>query len=904
LRNTCAALCARWTASAPKGAAARTFASAQGFYIGASTLICTSLDKFVVNSERLNPEPMPQSGLRRQSVAQRHDGPKNRSRSSCSVPPRPFQAQCPGEHIDHRRQGRRMTPLDAALALIARGWNPVPVAYRSKKPIGSEWQRRVIDHSNVEQFFNGADLNIGAMMGTTSKGLTDVDLDCAEAIAIAPYILAPTQAIFGRASKRFSHYLFYTGLAQIIETAVIEFNDPRAKKQKRTDGRLVELRIGGHGLGAQTVMPPSVHPSAEEIRWEENGEPAKVDGAELLPHVKTIAAYSLLARYWPQAGSGHHDCARVVGGFLARLGHAVPVVRSHVEGIARAAESSRWKELSRTAADAAQAHQDGKRTFGLKALRESFGPEIADKVSEWLDYENKASASAAGVGTATQQPRPQIRIVAGELPRIVTEAEDALLGFGCEFYQRGGLVVRPVLSRLKASGGRETDGWRLIPVTVPHLIETLTRAAEFLRWDARKEEFVPCDAPTKVSETYLAREGAWRLRVLTGVCNAPFLRADGSVCDQPGYDAASGMLFKPNGGQFPPIPSHPSRDDARDALKALYNLLDGFPFLAAADRATAIAGLFTAIDRRAMPAAPLHAFTAPIAGTGKSLLVDIFAALATGKLMPVIAQGRTEEELEKRLGASLLAGDAMVSIDNCGAPLQSSLLCQALTQQVLNIRMLGLSRNVETPVNAAFYATGNNLQIAGDLSRRTLLCSLDAGCERPELRTFDADAIETARHQRGRLVTAALTVLRAWHLAREAGERLGLPPFGSFDIWSRRVREPLVWLDAGDPCDTIIKVRANDPFRAALAAVLAQWRQHLGIGVAYTVQLVITKANTVTDFQAALLAVGASNPGSTVISSVKLGRWLPKVDGRIVNGLVLRDAGMVTGYPLWRLDQA
>jgi hypothetical protein len=148
-----------------------------------------------------------------------------------------------------------MTPLEAALALIARGWNPVPVEFRSKKPIGSEWQRRVIDRTNVEHFFNGADLNIGVMMGATSRGLTDVDLDCAEAITIAPYILAPTQAVFGRPSKRFSHYLYYTGLAQTVETAVIEFNDPLAKQQNRVDGRLVELRIGGKGLGAKPWCP-------------------------------------------------------------------------------------------------------------------------------------------------------------------------------------------------------------------------------------------------------------------------------------------------------------------------------------------------------------------------------------------------------------------------------------------------------------------------------------------------------------------------------------------------------------------------------------------------------------------------------------------------------------------------
>src|SRR5262249_49171525 len=161
---------------------------------------------------------------------------------------------------------------------------------------------------------------------------------------------------------------------------------------------------------------------------------------------------------------------------------------------------------------------------------------------------------------------------------------------------------------------------------------------------------------------------------------------------------------------------------------------------------------------------------------------DTVAMLATGRLMPVISQGRTEEEFEKRLGAALLAGDAVISIDNCDQELSSALLCQALTQQHLNIRVLGFSRNVETPINAAIFATGNNLTIAGDLGRRTLLCTLDAHCERPELRTFAVDVLEMIRANRGPLVAAALTVLRAWQVARQS-ERVELSPFGSFEIW-------------------------------------------------------------------------------------------------------------------------
>ena len=496
---------------------------------------------------------------------------------------------------------------------------------------------------------------------------------------------------------------------------------------------------------------------------------------------------------------------------------------------------------------------------------------------------------------------PQIYVKSGELPRVVNEAEDALLLLGREIYQRGGLVVRPVLTRLKAADDREAQGWRLVPVTQPYLVETLTCAARFLKYDARSKGWVAVNAPDRVAQTYLARQGAWKLPILSGIVHTPFLRTDGSLCEQPGYDPASGLLFKPDRESFPPVPREPSRDDALAALATLEQLLATFPFVAEADRTVALSAILTALDRRAMATAPLHAFTSPTAGTGKSLLVDIVATLAIGQLMPVISHGKTEEELEKQLGAALLAGDVVISLDNCEHRLESSFLCQALTQEKLNIRMLGLSRNVETPVNATIFATGNNLTIAGDLIRRTLLCSLNSHCERPELRTFDVDAIKTARSNRGQLIAAALTVLRAWQVAQKQ-EKLSLPPFGSFEQWSRRIREPLVWLDRADPCSTVIRVRDNDPARETLGAVVTQWNEHLGHEQAYTVQDVIKLAALEADFQTALVAVAGNRTG-LLVSNDRLGRWLKKVQGKIVNGLCLLQAGNVRGYPFWRLSK-
>jgi hypothetical protein len=518
--------------------------------------------------------------------------------------------------------------------------------------------------------------------------------------------------------------------------------------------------------------------------------------------------------------------------------------------------------------------------------------EVTRSYDKWRSEKHTATT-----GGTTTNNWPQIRVISGELPRVVNEAEEALLTCGREIYQRGGMLVRPVLSKLKASEDRETWSWRLIPVSQPHLVETLTCAAQFLKWDARSKGFVPTDAPEKVAQTLLAREGRWKLPILSGVVNTPFIREDGSVCEQPGYDTASGLLLKSDGENFPPIPQYPTRADALEALEFLEKLIATFPFVAEADRSVALSAILTALDRRSIATAPLHAFTAPLAGTGKSLLVDVIAMIATGRLMPVIAQGRTGEELEKRLGAALLAGDAVISIDNCDHILEGSFLCQALTQQRLNIRLLGFSRNVETPINAAIFATGNNLTIAGDLNRRTLLCSLDAKEEHPEQREFSTDLIETIRASRGSIVIAALTVLRAWHGSNERVSNNQL--LGSFEDWSRRIRASLLWIGRADPCTTMVKIKDNDPERAALYTVLAQWEEKLTIGQNYTVQEVINCALNSAEFHTALLNVAAGR--GNFVSNRRFGRWLKAIEGKIVNGLMLAEAGIRSGYPTWCL---
>ena len=509
-------------------------------------------------------------------------------------------------------------------------------------------------------------------------------------------------------------------------------------------------------------------------------------------------------------------------------------------------------------------------------------PQVADDAAEKM--------AAAG--------RPVIRLVGGELPRVIDEAEAALLAANCGLYQRGGMVVRAVACEVPAADERTTISHRIVQVRAAHVAEAMTAAAQFQRFDSRRKEWVAIDAPARIAETYLARE-QWRLPILMGVITAPTLRPDGTVIDEPGYDAATGLLLDPGRTMFPPIPRTPSRQDALAAFGLLDELLGEFPFCAPADRTVALSGILTGLVRRSLPTAPLHAYTSPAAGTGKTLLVDIAAAVGTGHLCPVTSQGADETELEKRLDASLLAGDGLLNIDNIEKPLGGSRICQIITQQAARVRILGLSRNADVACSVALFATGNNLSFDGDLVRRVVVCSLDARVERPELRHFKRDPLAEIAENRGRFVAAGLTILRAYNAA---GSPDPGPPLASFERWCRWVRDALCWLDLPDAAETVAKARGTDTRLAAAAAVLSHWHEIIGErGITANEVAQIAESNVNAGFRQALLTV-AETGGK--VNTRRFGKWLEKYKSRIVAGLRIVQDGEQHKVTIWKCERA
>ena len=280
---------------------------------------------------------------------------------------------------------------DAAHQYLERRWKPLPIPHGQKAPTAVGWPTWDITPENVDDHFASSRQNIGLQLGRASNGLTDIDLDCNEAIALAAYLLPTTDAVFGRRSRRRAHWLFQTDLHETEEGATIQYREPNSLG----GAMLVELRIGAGDKAAQTLAPPSTHPSGETIEWDEAGEPKQIRGDILKKRVARLAAATLLVRHYPGQGS-RHQCALVLGGVLTRAGWSEDRIANFVEAIARCAGDEEYADRVQAARSAVAAARDRNvPVSGLKRMREEWGSDVTDIFARWLDlYEPSLPADA------------------------------------------------------------------------------------------------------------------------------------------------------------------------------------------------------------------------------------------------------------------------------------------------------------------------------------------------------------------------------------------------------------------------------------------------------------------------------------------------------------------------------
>ena len=422
--------------------------------------------------------------------------------------------------------------------------------------------------------------------------------------------------------------------------------------------------------------------------------------------------------------------------------------------------------------------------------------------------------------------RPEIRLVEGNLPQVVDQAEAALLASEREIYQRAGAgyLVRviqreaPTIRHYRRAPG--VPG--MVMVEPAYLRETFTRVARFAKYDARNDRWKRANAPKEIAEHYLARVGEWKLPVLRATVTTPTLRPDGTVLQKHGYDAATKLYYEPCGVKYPRIPDNPTREQAEAALAVLANFLSTLPFDGDVSKAVALAAILTGLVRRSLGSAPLVGINAPTARTGKTALAESIAMILMGTNPPTLALPKDDIEALKAAFSILQDDVPVLLIDNVDRTLDADWLCIALTSEVMSQRVMGKQTIATAPTTLLWLATGNKLTFGQDLRHRTLMCTLDAKMENPEMRTFSYRLQDHAHRLRADLVVAGLTVMRAF-IAQKERAADHVSPWGGFEGWSSMVRAPLVWLGCQDPLESAKTIAVNDPYRRAHVCMLEAW---------------------------------------------------------------------------------
>ena len=505
---------------------------------------------------------------------------------------------------------------------------------------------------------------------------------------------------------------------------------------------------------------------------------------------------------------------------------------------------------------------------------------------------------------AADGKRPEIFIMAGRRPEIIDTAERVLFANAARLrvFQRAGEVVRVVsLEREIDRGGlrRPAGNVQLAPVSTLNLQETFDRLIAWKRDDPKNGD-KPADCPTKIPATYLARR-VWKLPHLTGIIETPIMRPDGTILSARGYDGATGLYFHAD-EDWPAIPDALTRAQAEAALGELLEPFTEFPFVDEAARSVLMAGILTAIQRRLLESAPLFGFDAPSQRSGKSLLAESLGIIATGRKPAATGIPREGDELRKAITSALRENQAIINLDNITRPLDSPDLARAITQSEYADRLLGANITLRLPTNVLWTVTGNNLAFHGDLPSRTLVSRIDAETERPEERRFKiADLPAYLLINRKRLATAALTILRAYHVAGRP--RQNVRPWGGFDHWSREIREPLVWLGLADPCATRERIIVNDPDRELTVEVLRAWRSAFDDHVILVREIVAAAQDGEHDaLKQALLMVAAKRDDSNQIDARRLGAWCSSKADRVIDGLRLAPDRKIRRAQGWRVS--
>lgn len=490
---------------------------------------------------------------------------------------------------------------------------------------------------------------------------------------------------------------------------------------------------------------------------------------------------------------------------------------------------------------------------------------------------------------------PSINAGDGDLARVTDAAWGAVMQKNktepCLFM----LLRQPV--RLAHDGKRKLD---IQPLTAERLREEVARDARWFapRVDKETGEEVQIKAkPPRDVVINMLQVATLPLPWLMRVVSVPVFAPDGRLITEPGYDEASGVYYDPAPGlDIPAIADAPTVEGIAAARDLLVNdFLGDFPFVSDADKAHALAAILHPFVRSLIAGVtPLHGIEATGPGSGKGLLAAAVVRPFAGSSIGIITQPDTEDEWRKHITAMVLEAQTVVQIDNVTRPLDSGTLAGALTAPEWSDRLLSTNTQIKGEINWLWLMTANNPTFSTEMIRRTLRIRIAPAVDRPWERAAEEfthpELLAWADEQRGALVAAALTLVRAWVAA-------GMPPgtetMGSYEQWARVIGGVLAV--AGVPgllANRDEQYELADSEGAKWRALVAVWQekyQHHAVGVSD----LFTLAQEVDGFD--------FGKGSDRAQQTSFGKQLGKQRGRVYDGFAIALAGKKQRLNQWRL---
>lgn len=509
------------------------------------------------------------------------------------------------------------------------------------------------------------------------------------------------------------------------------------------------------------------------------------------------------------------------------------------------------------------------------------------------------------VSQTSARMKPTVRMIKGEIDRLADQAEQELARHN-RHYQRGGLIVT-------VSTDPGTKNTFIKDIKRPGLLRALASVALWETFDKKYNTWVRSEPSDRLVSVVFDSSDYPHLPLLNGLAYQPYLRDDGSLVVSPGYDMASGMYGEFNADQFQ-VPSSPTREDAERALNDLVDLLAEFSFAEDHDRSAALSAILTATIRPSLPLAPMFHVRAPQPGSGKSYLCRTVSMFATPRSGAPTTFPHDDEECRKMLLAELLRAPPVIEFDNLTSDLFShKSLCAALTSEYMTGRILGVSKTATVGTRTLFLSSGNNVGPVADMARRCLTINLDPRTENPTTKKYKkTDLLGDLIRDRGRYVSAALTIVRAWIIAGRP--KSDCKDIGSFGAWSDLCRQPLLWLGLPDPALSLFKVMDEDPEREILGRLIKVWHKIFGStstmvrdavrvtsGLCYDLpENYEYDHDDIVELREVLADIAGERHGE--INRKTLGRWIKRNEGKIVDGLRFSRAPGNRAAEAWRIE--